>query len=290
MKYWLISALFLSILLSLFVLQPFFIPHDKVVFLDIGQGDSVLFQSGIQQILIDGGANGQVLTRLSEEMPWFDRKVDVLIATHPDKDHMGGIYEVLKKYDVGLVIFPQVPHDTQVWQHFLEEVGKQTTARKIQYRFGWQGDKLILQNLKFQFLSPTQALIQGLHGTTNDGSIVARADMHNTSFLLTADAEWPAEMSMMAARSDLLHVDVLKVGHHGSKSSTSAVFLDAVRPKLAAISVGAHNSYGHPNPVTLDRLANYNIPTFRTDLLGSIRLNFVINKWLLSCAKKSCTQ
>ncbi len=287
MKIGLILAILLLIGVFLVIAQPFVIPTDKVVFLDIGQGDSILFQKGTQQVLVDGGADTTVLSRLAEEMPWFDNKIEVVVATHPDKDHMGGIYGVLKRYDVGLVLLSAAPGTSQLQESWLNHLERDLADQKIAVRFGWAGQHLLLDGLKFSMLAPWPDLIAGLHGETNDGSIVMRADFDDLSVLLTGDAEGPEEHGMMARDTKgELHVDVLKVGHHGSKSSTSASFLQAVKPKLAAISVGAHNSYGHPTQQTLGRLQG--ITTLRTDQLGSIRLTHLNHEWLLSCSLKSC--
>ena len=290
MKIWLIVGIFLVICVALWISQPLLLPQDKIVFLDIGQGDSILIQSGMQQVLIDGGSGAQVLPKLAEEMPWFDRKIDVIISTHPDKDHMGGLLEVVRRYKVGLLLLPPVPTSTQIQTVWLNELQNQVKAGKLQYRFAWRGDELdVGRNLKLRMVSPTQSIIDSLYGQTNDGSIVARADMNGLSVLLTGDLEMPVEKQLIAANDDrLLDVDVLKVGHHGSKYSTGSDFLAATSPGLAAISVGAKNSYGHPTAETLGRLADAHVPTLRTDLLGSIRLLYKNQRWLLSCETKLC--
>ena len=280
-------AILLLLGLFLLVARPLYIPQDKVVFLDIGQGDSILFQQGRQQVLVDGGADTTVLMRLAEEMPWQDRRVDVVVATHPDKDHMGGVFEVVKRYEVGLVLLSPVPGSSQLQESWLNELQRDLATKHIEVRFANRGQHLALDGLTFSVLAPWPELVASLHGETNDGSIVMRADYGDLSVLLTGDAELMEERALVAADTDgKLRVDVLKVGHHGSKGSTSAAFLDAVRPKLAAISVGANNSYGHPTAQTLGRLAG--ITTLRTDQLGSIRLTRANGEWLLSCSQKSC--
>jgi competence protein ComEC len=290
MKIWLTAAIFLIVILALWISQPFLMPQDKIVFLDIGQGDSILIQSGMEQVLIDGGSGAQVLPKLAEEMPWFDRKIDVIISTHPDKDHMGGLLEVVRRYNVGLLLLPPVPTSTQIQTVWLKELQSQVQAGKLQYRFAWRGDELnVGSHLKLRVVSPTQAIIDSLAGQTNDGSIVARADMDGLSVMLTGDLEMPVEKQLIANDPNhLLDVDVLKVGHHGSKYSTGSDWLAALSPGLAAISVGAKNSYGHPTAETLGRLADAHVRTLRTDLLGSIRLLDEHGKWLLSCEAKLC--
>jgi competence protein ComEC len=287
MKIRLYIATLLLLLVGLFILEPSVMPTDKVVFLDIGQGDSILFQRGTQQVLIDGGAGNGVLTRLGEELPWWDKKIEVVVSTHPDKDHLEGLLHVVRRYDVGLVLLPVVPGESKLQEAWIDELQKELADRQVAVRFGWRGQMLAFDGLTFSLLAPWPDLIDSLHGATNDGSIVMRADYDDLSVLLTGDAESLEEDGLLAQDTEKkLHVDVLKVGHHGGKGSTSAAFLEAVRPKLAAISVGARNSYGHPTKETLDRLRG--VTALRTDQLGSIRLTHLYNQWLLSCSKKSC--
>jgi competence protein ComEC len=131
-------------------------PQDKVVFLDIGQGDGLLIQSGTQQMIIDGGPGAQILERLSEEMPAFDRRVEVVINTHPDKDHLEGILHVLERYEVGLVLLPHYARDTKLFQSFIGML----IEKEVPYRFAWAGQRIYMGDAVVQILAPLDTLAQ----------------------------------------------------------------------------------------------------------------------------------
>lgn len=302
---WLLVLLLTVFLLLLSTIAS---PQDKVVFLDIGQGDAILLQEGTAQILIDGGAGRTVLTRLGEELPYFDRKIEVVIATHPDRDHLEGLLHVLEKYPVGLVVLPPVPHTSQLQEEWLTRLQAAALAKNVAYRFAAVGQELQVGELKIAVLGPPPAsLAVGgppasptfLAGKTNNASVITRVDFGQLSLLLSGDAEVPVEQALVArTAASLLDVNVLKAGHHGSKTSTSQELLAATTPSLVAISVGKDNSFGHPHPSVLARLAAMHTPIVRTDEAGSIRFVWHEHAWLLSCgtrklftlAEESCTQ
>lgn len=273
----------------LLVVGPLAGAEDKVVFLDVGQGDSILFQKGTQQVLVDGGAGNAVLSRLGEELPWWDKKIQVVVSTHPDKDHLEGLLQVVRRYNVGLVLLPAVPHTSQLQESWLNELEALMREKRGHVREVGAGQRLVMDGVTFEILSPWPELLATLGGKTNNGSVIMRVDVEDLSVLLTADAEEVVERQLVQREAGgKLKVDVLKVGHHGSKTSTSQSLLEMVTPKLAVISVGAKNAYGHPTQQILDRLAG--IRTLRTDELGSVRLTRVDKQWLLSCSRKSCTK
>lgn len=258
--------------------------------LDIGQGDSLLFQEKNTQVLIDGGSGSIVLTRLAEEMPWFDRRIEVVVATHYDKDHLEGLLHVLSTYDVGMVIMPQyAATTTNIKKEFIDLL----IQRHIPYRFGRYGQILHADSLVLRVMSP----IPGDEWTrlskskSNNASIIMRADImpqgkRPMSFLLTGDAESGIEKQLVSSiPASAFDVDVLKVGHHGSKTSTSSEFLAAASPFASLISVGANNTYGHPTTEVLERLKNTQI--FRTDQKGTISFFFDGNSWMISCERKT---
>jgi len=255
------------------------LPQDKVVVLDIGQGDSILIQSGTEQVLVDGGPGMDVLSRLAEEMPWFDRTVDVLLLTHPQLDHQEGLLHILERYRVGLVVLPQLASSAQLQRVWISML----LARHIPYRFAWYGEQVQLADATIHLLAPFAGEVATIaQKNLNDGAVVARVDMHGRSFLLTSDIEAPAEHILLSlVPKELLDVDVLKVGHHGSKTSTTPALLTATSPSAAVISVGAGNPFGHPHQQTLDRLRNANIPVWRTDQRGSVRFLWERGAWLV---------
>jgi len=241
-----------------------------VSFLNVGQGDAIFIDapSG-NQLLIDGGPGKSVLRELSKVMPFYDRSIDVVIATHADQDHVGGLPDVLRKYKVNLFMESGVPGESSSYQE-LEKIVSSTSSsegeagtKKLLARRGMVidlGDGAILQIL-FPDRDPA-----GME--TNMASIVARLVYGENEFLLTGDSPQTIEHYLISLGS--LQSDVLKAGHHGSKTSTSAEFVSAVSPQYAVISVGKDNKYGHPNKETLDTLNNFGAKILRTDELGAI--------------------
>lgn len=253
-------------------------PQDKVVFLDVGQGDSFLLQDGVQQVLVDGSRGTIVLSRLAEEMPWFDRTIELVVVTHGDQDHIEGLIHVLDRYEVTMVLLPYVVSQSEFQEAFIERM----IEKNVEYRFAWAGQVVRVGDMKFSVLGPLD--VPDAHVATqkniNDGSVVMRVDYHDRSFLLTGDAEKPAEGLLVSHISpDMLDVDVMKVGHHGSKTSTTSEFFDVVFPSVAVISVGADNWFGHPHASVLEELSG--ISLFRTDENGSIRFLWFDGEWRL---------
>jgi competence protein ComEC len=267
-----ILSLLIAIILIVFSLE---VAHYKnsqmtpleISFLDIGQGDAILINYLHQyQILIDGGPSGKkVLTELSKVMPPLDDKIEVIIVTHPDRDHFTGLMDVVKKYQVGLILINGQKSDDELWQEFQKIIKE----KKIQKQVAGEGSRLnIGEKIKFKFFNPDK--IEENKKAKNDNSIVTRLDYGDNSFLFTGDAGFDAEADMIFDQEDL-DVDWLKVGHHGSKFSTSKFFLARVSPQVSIISVG-ENDYGHPTEEVLQRLKDYNSQVLRTDQLGTITI------------------
>ncbi len=285
------NALLLIVVLGLSIVPLPLYPSMNM--LDIGQGDSLLFQERNTQLLIDGGPGAEVLTRLAEEMPWFDRRIEVVIATHYDKDHLEGLTHVLSTYDIGMVLMPDYTVATSgIKKQFIDVLEE----KHIPYRFAWYGQNIHVGSMQFRVMSPIPGdeWIRISKSKSNNASVVMRADvtpMGKTekkpmSFLLTGDAEVGIEKQLLAALpAQAFDVDILKVGHHGSKTSTSAEFLSAASPSASIISVGAKNTYGHPTEEVLKRLAGTDI--FRTDQLGTIRFFFDGDAWRMKCGNET---
>ena len=243
----------------------------EVSFLDVGQGDAIFLQtpSG-QQVLIDGGPDNTVLERLAGRMLPWDRTIDLVILTHPEKDHVAGLIEVLKKYEVKQVLWTGVVKDTgeyEEWVRLLKEEGAEITIVSAPQRIRFTSAYM-------DVLSPIENLDEKRVSIMNDTSIVMRLVLDNYSFLFTGDISVKVERKLVKSGVNM-KADVLKVGHHGSKTSTSALFLEAVQPSVAVISLG-ENTYGHPHPLTLASLRQYGINVMRTDELGDI--TFTITK------------
>ncbi|WP_342480006.1 MBL fold metallo-hydrolase [Paenibacillus sp. FSL L8-0340] len=233
----------------------------QVYFFDVGQGDSTLIRTPKNQyILIDGGNNNQGKNVVKYLNALGVKTLDAMVATHPDADHIGGLDDVLKAVDVKAVYAPKVSHTTETYKDFLTAVKNEGRTIKAVTK----GVTIPLTGVEANFLAPINSYGDNL----NDWSAVLKVIYKNKSFLFTGDAELQSENDMLADGLNL-KADVLKVGHHGSNSSTSKAFLDAVKPQYAVISVGKNN-YGHPDSGILARLKNANATVLRTDQKGTI--------------------
>lgn len=236
-----------------------------VAFLDVGQGDAVFIQSPTgNQVLLDGGPGKAVLRELASVMPWFDRSIDLIIGSHPDADHIGGLLDVLERYQVSGFMDPGVESDNGLDEALATLVSREP-AERLLARSGQRihlGGGAVLTVL-FPDRDPA-----GLE--TNDASVVARLVYGNTEFLLTGDSPKKIEQYLIGQHKNNLEADVLKVGHHGSRTSTSPELLYWVRPSYAVISVGSDNRYGHPHAEVLDNLKNASSTVVRTDEQGTI--------------------
>lgn len=238
----------------------------EVIFLDVGQGDAILIQEGNLQILIDGGDGRHILGRLGEFMPWSDRKIELMIVTHPDKDHMGGLIKVLENYEVGEILEPGISCSKDIcekWDQLIS--GKNISSTDAMAGMDIQFE----EDVHITILYPFENLSGRTFSNSNEASIVMKATVEGRKYLLTGDMESKAEKALIGANLDL-DVDVLKISHHGSKSATTPEFLQETTPEKAVISVGK-NSYGHPAEEILTRLRNMNIEVLRTDEAGSVR-------------------
>lgn len=231
-----------------------------VTWLDVGQGDAAVIQCGGQAMLIDGGKP----EKSSYIYAWLQqhdlRYLDVIVATHVDADHIGGLSGALNYASVGTAYCPVTTGTTETFQSFvkyLAQRGKQITVPTA-------GETFALGGAQVQILGPLRRAED-----SNDNSIVLKVSFGATSFLFTGDAERAEEQDLLNAGVNLQST-VLKVGHHGSDTSTSYPFLRAVAPQYAVISVGTGNSYGHPTEAVLSRLRDAGVTTFRTDMQGEI--------------------
>jgi competence protein ComEC len=237
----------------------------KVVFLDVGQGDSILVQYGTKQILIDGGPSGKTeLAKLGKYLPYFDDEIELVVATHPDKDHIAGLVEVARNYKIGKVLLTGAEKDTQVYKEWKDVLA----YNKVEAVEVWRGTEVKFDGAEMKILNPAGKVAANV-GDANNSSIVARFDYGKNSFLFTGDIESPAENEILESGENI-DVDFLKIAHHGSKYSSSESFLDAASPENAIISVSAKNSYGHPTKEVLEALQKRNINILRTDEKGDI--------------------
>ena len=217
-----------------------------VYFLDIGQGDATLIRTPAgDDILIDGGPNNTLLQKLGEYLPFYDHKIETIILTHPDSDHVTGLVEVIKRYEVDRVLMTRVYSDSTSYLSFLAEVEKNNITVEVIDQpevvdFGG--------GVTFDIIYPLENLVGQKVDSTNNTSITGKLIYASTTVMLTGDLENEEEL---AARHLDLKSDIYHVGHHGSSNANDLSFVSAVEPRYAVISVGANNHYGHPNYRTL---------------------------------------
>lgn len=238
----------------------------EVTFFDVGQGDAIFIEtSGNHQILIDGGPGSVVLEKLGEEIPFYDRTIDLVVLTHPHEDHISGLIKVLENYRVENVLWTGIAAETAIAAKWQEAI------KKSKVHIAYSGQRIIADGMALEILYPFENLEGQKIKEVDDTSIVARLIFGSNSFLFTGDAFQSVEKKLIE-QEVYLSSNVLKVGHHGSKTSTSQEFVENVFPETAVISVGKDNKYGHPNQETLAVLEKYGIRIFRTDEQGDIKI------------------
>jgi len=240
-----------------------------VSFLDIGQGDSIFIDapSG-RQVLIDGGKNRSVLRELSKVMPWYDRTIDVVIGTHPDQDHIGGLPDVLTRYKVSLVVESSVKDEGGTDAAALESAAAKEAGEGARRLIAERGQVIELgAGTYLEILFPDRD-VPSIE--TNTGSVVARLVYGGTSLMLTGDSPQSIEKYLVKLDADALTSDVLKAGHHGSRTSSSELFVGFVSPEYAIYSRGCDNSYGHPHDKVVELFKKFEILTLDTCTDGTI--------------------
>jgi competence protein ComEC len=233
-----------------------------VAFLDVGAGDSIYIEApNGNKMLIDGGPDRSVVRELSEIIPFYERTIDVVLATHPDKDHIGGLVDVLKNYDTKIILTTGATSTTETDKAFGNAIfdEEKMGAKNILVRRG--NVVKLSEDVLFTVLYPVAISPKE---PTNDTSVVGILTYGNQSFLLTGDAPQKVERYLVSVDGKKLKAQVLKLGHHGSKTSSSEVFIGNVSPDYAIISTAKKNRYGHPNKEVIDLLKKYNIPTLAT--------------------------
>ncbi|PJA47366.1 hypothetical protein CO172_01880 [Candidatus Uhrbacteria bacterium CG_4_9_14_3_um_filter_36_7] len=264
---------FFGVFLFAFFLQQkeissYFLPwtsKDFIIWIfDVGQADAIFLQTPEgKQILLDAGGDSQILSKIGQVLPIWDRTIDVFISTHPDADHLTGAISVLESYKVKTIFESGAKSNEPVQESFYKIIREQNIP--THYLLG--GDTFWFDGIKFEVLAPDRAVYGKYLKDTNEASVVLLVTYGETSILFTGDLPIEAESQIL---SDInMPVDILKVPHHGSRFATSPMLLDRICPNTAIISVGT-NSYGHPHPVVLERLQNKGVKIFRTDQDGDI--------------------
>lgn len=236
----------------------------RVIYLDVGQGASqLLISPSGRTMLIDAGNNDKEEEMLHYLQAYGVSRLDLVIGTHPDADHIGGLDRVIDRLDIGEIYMPKIQSNTKTFESLLNSIrrkGLKVKTAKAGRELAWD------EQVQVKMLAPVAET-----DDNNNMSVVMKVTYGKTSFLLTGDAEAESERAMLESGANL-SADVLLVGHHGSKSSTTARFLNAVKPKYAVIQVG-DNSYGHPTKTVLDRLAKQQVKVYRNDLHGTVEIS-----------------
>ncbi len=244
----------------------FFNQNLEVAFLDVGQGDAILVRAPLgRTILIDGGPGRNILSRLAKELPLFSDQIDVLMETHPDTDHVGGLPDVLGRYAVRAVVKPCIVSNNS-YDQALNSLAKDKQVAVICAQAGQVID--LGGGAKMEIFYAGRDEVKD----TNTASIVARLDYQEKSFLFTGDTPIKVEKYLVYNLGNKLSSDVLKVSHHGSKLSNDEKFLKTISPQVSVISVGTKNTYGHPHQEVLTYLSSLKSVILRTDILGTIVL------------------
>jgi len=223
----------------------------RVSFLDVGQGDAILIQTPQQQrILVDAGPVGNILLPLGEELGFFEKKINLVIITHPDADHIAGFAEVLRRYKVENILLTGIVGESAWYQDLLQQIAQQkihTIIADENTDFDFGGGVIV------DTLYPLENLAGKKVADTNATSITTRITFGKTSLLLTGDLDIAGEKDLLATGVSL-QADVLKLGHHGSHTSNSVEWLQAVNPEIAVVSAGKDNQFGHPHVDVIERL------------------------------------
>ena len=239
-----------------------------VSFLDIGQGDSIFIESPTgRQMLVDGGPDRSVLRELGAVMSWFDKSIDVVVATHPDADHISGLIDVLERYKVGYIFQPGIGKKTTQAESLLSSVA-QEGSREVIARRGQVID--LGGGARAEILHPDRDVETA---ETNEGCIVIRIVYGTTAFMLTCDAPLGVEKYLVALDFGSVRADVLKAGHHGSRTSSSALFVGMVAPTYGVFSRGCDNRYGHPHEEAVEVFKMFSVEMHDTCSEG--RVTFV---------------
>ena len=244
-------------------------PYLAVHFLDIGQGDGILIRTPDKRtIIVDGGPDNSLVYKLGEFLPFYERDIDLLILTHPDADHLISFVELLKRYRVHHALITGIADDRPTYQAFLELLAAQRTAVLIA---GSVTRIPVGSEVMIEILYPFASLFNQVPEDSNDSSIIFSLHYGEHQFLFTGDASVAVEHALLQA-GVAVQADVLKIGHHGSDTSTSQEFLEAVAPSIAVIQVGKDNKFGHPHRRVLDRLDAHSVATFINSLTGDITI------------------
>ena len=248
----------------------------RVIFFDVGQGDASLVMADGLNILIDGGPDKKVVEKLDKYLPFWDREIDIMVLTHPHADHVAGLIDVFKKYQVDEVWMTGVLHSSYEYLEFLEIARDSGMATRMVGRDAI--NRVSATNIKIEILYPREDLFEKTVDNLNNSSIVLRISYKDKSFLFAGDIEEKADaelcekplLSHPLEGEGNIRSDVLKIAHHGSANASTQCFLEAVKPEITVISAGRDNDFGMPSLRILNRLERMGIGVFRTDEDGDV--------------------
>ncbi|HEY1074812.1 MAG TPA: MBL fold metallo-hydrolase [Patescibacteria group bacterium] len=244
----------------------------KVAFMDVGQGDAILLRTPHRHyVLIDGGPDGTILSRLGEEMRFNEHTIDLVVVSHNHSDHIAGINRLIDRYDVQKMWISGAIHTTNEYLKLLDNIKGNSIPTEVVFK----GKQVEIDGVKLQVLHPVESTESVRPEDQHDATIVIKATYGEKSLLLTGDIDEGHEQNIIKSLGDaagtVLNSDVLKVPHHGSKSGLALNFLNFVDPKYAVIQVGAKNSFGHPAASILQKLRDKGVRVFRNDQDGTVR-------------------
>lgn len=239
--------------------------HPSAYFLDIGQGDATLIQDHFTQIIIDTGQDESILSQLNQIIPAYDKTIECLIITHPHEDHYQGMVHLFDYYTINQVVLPQIDGTSQSYQSLLDEIKQRHIPTIKADNF----TQISTDNLLIQFIFPFKYHTPQKVSDLNDISNAMIVFLDNKKITISGDLPQNIENQLVDKYGPNLSSDILQVGHHGSKTSSSDEFIQTVKPNIAVISVGEGNKFGHPDQSTLDRFEQNKIEVWRTDLDGT---------------------
>ena len=269
-KKWAFLAVFTIVLVSIAVFLHKQNPTQgaEVVFLGIGQGNAVLFSDGYTNILYDGGPSKSKLSeKLNKHLPVFNRKIDLLVLSHPDKDHIEGAVELLRYFPVHFVLLNDNVSDTPVYEE-LQKAIDEAKNKGVVFIYPKAGQEFSVGNFKIATLWPDRSMKASL---SNNSSVVLKIYYGKNSVLLSGDLPKEVEKYLAYKEGRALKSNIVLAGHHGSKTSTSKSWVGFANPDFVVISAGKGNSYGHPHMQTLKTLEKFKVKVLRTDKQGDIK-------------------
>ncbi len=261
----------LLVVLLIWFYVDYYEKKSEIIFLDVGQGDSCLIDlAGDNEILIDGGPNKTVLYKLGKYLPIYNRSIELMVLTHPHADHVSGLVEVLKRYEVKKVMQTGTAYNSEVYEYFQQLIKQKNIENLKPEDFN---SLSLAEGFDLEIIYPQENLANKKFDDVNEASIVFRLNTLDKNFLLTGDISLEVEDYILESfGGEVLRADVLKVAHQGSDTSSGVGFLEAVNPNWAVISVG-ENNFGHPSLRVIRRLQRVGADILRTDRDGDVRFD-----------------